>query len=65
MELTGSPENADKTASISKRTSPMADRKRRLILESAERIFASKGFHDTTIADISADSGVHEASIYQ
>ena len=40
-------------------------KKRQLILESAERIFASRGFHDTTIADISADSGVHEASVFQ
>jgi len=34
-------------------------------MESAERIFATRGFHDTTIADISSDSGVHEASIFQ
>ena len=42
-----------------------ANRKRRLIMESAERLFASRGFHQTTIADISEDSGVHEASIFQ
>lgn len=65
MEFTGSPDNEVKKASTTKRTSPLADIKRRLILESAERIFASKGFHDATIADISSDSGVHEASIYQ
>ncbi len=49
----------------SKRRSASADRKRRLILESAENIFASRGFHDTTISDIAVDSGVHEASIFQ
>ncbi len=65
MEFTGPPDSVVKRASSTKRTSPLADRKRMLILESAERIFASKGFHDTTIADISMDSGVHEASIYQ
>lgn len=42
-----------------------AEEKRRLILESAERLFAAKGFHQTTIADISKDCGVHEASIFQ
>lgn len=42
-----------------------AHRKRRIIMESAERLFASRGFHQTTIADISEDSGVHEASIFQ
>lgn len=48
-----------------KRRSPAADKKRQRIIESAERIFATRGFHDTTIADISNDSGVHEASIFQ
>jgi TetR/AcrR family transcriptional regulator, fatty acid metabolism regulator protein len=59
------PGNTVKMASSTKRRSPSADRKRQLIIESAERIFASRGFHDTTIADISNDSGVHEASIFQ
>jgi TetR/AcrR family transcriptional regulator, fatty acid metabolism regulator protein len=57
--------NTVKRASSPKRRSPSTDRKRELILESAERIFASRGFRDTTIADISNDSGVHEASIFQ
>ena len=48
----------------SRRNAP-PDEKRRLIVESAEKIFASRGFHQTTIADISLDSGVHEASIFQ
>ena len=65
MDYNGLPENAVRRASPTKRTSASADRKRQLILESAERIFASTGFHDTTIADISGDSGVHEASIFQ
>ena len=65
MDYTGLPESTIKRASSTKRRSPSADRKRQLIIESAERIFATRGFHDTTIADISNDSGVHEASIFQ
>ena len=65
MDYTGLPESTIKEASSTKRRSPSADRKRQLIIESAERIFATRGFHDTTIADISNDSGVHEASIFQ
>jgi len=34
-------------------------------MESAEELFASRGFHQTTIADISLHSGMHEASIFQ
>ena len=62
-------ESADRETKVKtsrqKRRTPSADRKRRLIIESAERIFAERGFHQTTIADISHDSGVHEASIFQ
>jgi TetR/AcrR family fatty acid metabolism transcriptional regulator len=48
-----------------RKRNPIATRKRRLIIESAERLFAARGFHQTTIGDISADCGVHDASIYQ
>jgi TetR/AcrR family fatty acid metabolism transcriptional regulator len=65
MDYTGLPENTVKRASSIKRRSPSADRKRQLIIESAERIFASRGFHQTTVADIAQESGVHEASIFQ
>ncbi len=65
MDYTGPPGSTIKRASSAKRRSPSADRKRQLIIESAERIFARRGFHDTTIAEISHDSGVHEASIFQ
>jgi TetR/AcrR family transcriptional regulator, fatty acid metabolism regulator protein len=65
MNSSGVPENTVKRASSTKRRSPAAHRKRQLIIESAERIFAASGYHDTTIADISNDSGVHEASIFQ
>jgi TetR/AcrR family fatty acid metabolism transcriptional regulator len=61
----GYPGSVFKKASSARRRSPSADKKRQLIIESAERIFAARGFHDTTIADISHDCGVHEASIYQ
>jgi TetR/AcrR family transcriptional regulator, fatty acid metabolism regulator protein len=65
MDYTGLPGGTTKRASSTKRRSPSADRKRQLIIESAEAIFATRGFHDTTIADISQDSGVHESSIFQ
>ena len=65
MDYTGLPESNTERASSTKRKRLSTDRKRRLIIESAERIFATRGFHDTTIADISLDSGVHEASIFQ
>jgi TetR/AcrR family transcriptional regulator, fatty acid metabolism regulator protein len=65
MDSTGSPGSRVVRTSSPKRRSLTADRKRQLIIESAERIFATRGFHDTTIADISHDSGVHEASIFQ
>ncbi|MBM4327049.1 MAG: TetR/AcrR family transcriptional regulator [Deltaproteobacteria bacterium] len=65
MDYTGLPGSAVKTGSSTKRRSSSADKKRQLIIESAERIFAARGFHDTAIADISHDSGVHEASIFQ
>lgn len=42
-----------------------ADHKMTLVMESAERLIAERGLLKTTIASISSDSGVHEASIYQ
>lgn len=65
MDSTVMPGSAVKRASSAKRKGLSADRKRRLIIESAEVIFAARGFNETTIADISNDSGVHEASIFQ
>jgi len=65
MDYTGSPGSTLEKASSKKRRNASADRKRQLIIESAERIFASRGFHDAAVADISNDSGVHEASIFQ
>lgn len=65
MDSTGLAGSAGKKSPDPKRRSPSANKKRRLIVESAERIFATRGFHDTTIADISNDCGVHEASIFQ
>ena len=54
-----------KQASPPNKRQSSADRKRGRIIESAERLFASQGFHQTTIAHISQDCGVHEASIFQ
>ena len=38
--------------------------KRARILESAERVFASKGFFGSKVADIAADAGVADGTIY-
>jgi len=38
--------------------------KKKAILKSAEKLFSTKGFNETTVADIAKESGVHEASIY-
>ena len=65
MDSAGLPGTDIKMHSPTKPTGTSADRKRRLIMESAERIFAARGFHDSTIADISIDCGVHKASIFQ
>ncbi len=56
---------SDAKSTQPRRRNSLAGKKRKLILESAEKMFASRGFHQTTIADISADCGVHEASIFQ
>ncbi|MGC8659490.1 MAG: TetR/AcrR family transcriptional regulator [Desulfomonilaceae bacterium] len=65
MDCAASTGNTIKKAFSTKRKHTPAEKKRQLIIESAERIFASRGFHGATIADISIDSGVHEASIFQ
>ncbi len=35
------------------------------ILKAAERIFAQKGFHETTISDVAQEAGVSDATIYE
>ena len=42
----------------------MSADKKQAILNSAEYLFATKGFNQTTVADIAKESGIHEASIY-
>ena len=42
----------------------MVEEKKKAVLKSAEYLFSAKGFHETTVADIAEESGVHEASIY-
>lgn len=65
MDSTGMPAADVKRPASTKGRRRSAEKKRQMIIKSAERIFARRGFHDTTIADISQDSGVHEASIFQ
>ena len=42
----------------------MVEEKKKAILKSSEYLFSTKGFHETTVADIAKESGIHEASIY-
>ncbi|OPX41323.1 MAG: hypothetical protein B1H13_02700 [Desulfobacteraceae bacterium 4484_190.3] len=42
----------------------MINKKMKAILKSAEFLFSTKGFSQTTVADIAKESDVHEASIY-
>lgn len=42
----------------------MVNKKKLAVLKSAEYLFATKGFTQTTVADIAKESGIHEASIY-
>ncbi len=42
----------------------MAGNKKEVILKTAEYLFSTKGFEQTTVADIANEAGVHEASIY-
>jgi len=42
----------------------MVSEKKKTILKSAEMLFSTHGFNRTTVADISQESGIHEASIY-
>ncbi len=42
----------------------MAGEKKGVILKTAEYLFSTKGFEQTTVADIANEAGVHEASIY-
>ncbi len=42
----------------------MIDKKKKAVIKSAEFLFATNGFNQTTVADIAKDSGIHAASIY-
>jgi TetR/AcrR family fatty acid metabolism transcriptional regulator len=42
----------------------MVSEKKKAILKSAEMLFSTHGFNQTTVADIAQESGIHEASIY-
>lgn len=42
----------------------MVNKKKKAVLKSAEFLFSTKGFNQTTVADISRESGIHETSIY-
>ena len=42
----------------------MTTDKKKAILKSAEFLFSTKGFNQTTVVDIANESGLHEASIY-
>jgi len=42
----------------------MINQKKKDILKTAEYLFSTKGFSQTTVANIAKESGVHEASVY-
>ncbi|MBW2220815.1 MAG: TetR/AcrR family transcriptional regulator, partial [Deltaproteobacteria bacterium] len=42
----------------------MIDKKKKAVIKSAEFLFATNGFNQTTVADIAKESGIHAASIY-
>ncbi|MBW1803225.1 MAG: TetR/AcrR family transcriptional regulator [Deltaproteobacteria bacterium] len=42
----------------------MVEDKKMAVLRAAEYLFSTRGFNETTVADISKESGIHEASIY-
>jgi len=48
----------------SSRRKPEAEARRREILEAAVRVFARRGFHAATIAEVAAEAGVAVGSIY-
>ncbi len=57
------PRNAEN--SRKNRRSVKNPEKRLSIMRAAEKIFAKKGFHESTIADIARTAGVSEATIYE
>jgi len=42
----------------------LIDKKKKAVIKSAEFLFATNGFNQTTVADIAKESGIHAASIY-
>jgi len=42
----------------------LIDKKKKAVIKSAEFLFATNGFKQTTVADIAKESGIHAASIY-
>ncbi len=42
-----------------------AGARRSQIIKAAEKVFAQKGFHDSTIADVAKEAGISEATIYE
>jgi AcrR family transcriptional regulator len=53
------------SVSAEKRTYMKADERRRQILECARRVFASQGFHVTSVADICSEAGIGRGTLYQ
>jgi TetR/AcrR family fatty acid metabolism transcriptional regulator len=47
-----------------KDTDQLSTARRKQILDAAERVFAAKGFHPTTIKDISREAGIADGTIY-
>ncbi|MDQ3341390.1 MAG: TetR/AcrR family transcriptional regulator [Myxococcota bacterium] len=56
--------NAD-TAEKRGRGRPLVDDKRRIILDSALRVFAKKGYHGTAVPDVAEAAGVGTGTLYR
>lgn len=60
-----SPEIAEATATAADRRAARADARREEILDAAERVFATRGFNETGIADIAAELGIGHGTFYR
>jgi len=57
-------QHATKRKKTRKRTYMRKERRRRMIAETAKALFASKGFHGTTMEDISKACGIAHCTLY-
>jgi AcrR family transcriptional regulator len=59
------PASTETTTPAADRRAARAEARREEILDAAERVFATKGFHETGIADIAAELGIGHGTFYR